>query len=105
MYRHELLAIALSEEYNNEPGITTKDGQLNDWPQSLGERPSDDELQAIVEKGLPKHNRVNDRKNAYPSVEEQLAALWEDIDSSKLKRGGAFHTLIRNVYDKFPIDP
>lgn len=41
MYRHPLLGYAIGWKFNHQPGMSTVDGGLTQWPASLGAWPSD----------------------------------------------------------------
>jgi hypothetical protein len=41
------------------------------------------------------------RKASYPSVEDQLDALWHAMNDGKLKKAEPFYSMIKFVKDKF----
>ncbi len=43
-----------------------------------------------------------DREVEYPIIEEQLDALFHDIDEGKLDKTGSFYTLLKEVKDTYP---
>jgi len=42
------------------------------------------------------------RKEAYPTIEEQLDALWHGMNEKTTKKIEPFYTMIKAVKDKFP---
>lgn len=41
------------------------------------------------------------RRKEYPSIEEQLDALWHSMDSGKMKKAEPFYSMIKSVKDKY----
>jgi hypothetical protein len=42
------------------------------------------------------------RREAYPSVGEQLDALWHGMDEGKIEKVEPFYSMIKEVKTKFP---
>ena len=42
------------------------------------------------------------REEAYPSIEDQLDALWKAMDEGVLPKAGKFYDAIKAVKDKYP---
>ena len=51
------------------------------------------------EKNLP--YKIN-RRSEFPDMREQLALLYDDIESGKLDKTGSFYKSIKAVKDKYP---
>ena len=47
---------------------------------------------------------VNERKNAYPNIVDQLDKLFHDIDQGKLDKTGEFYKALLHVKTTFPKD-
>lgn len=47
-YQHPQLAYAIGWKFNHEPGMSTSDGYLTNWPATLGAWPSDAQQGAWV---------------------------------------------------------
>ena len=94
-YNHKNLALCLGLEFNDAPGIETKDGCLIAFPEDLGPMPSDEQLQAIVEKQLPYIQYKENRLAEYPSFGEQFDLIYH---------GGldAWKQVITAVKEKYP---
>lgn len=41
------------------------------------------------------------RRKAYPTVEEQLDALWHAMDEAKITKAEPFYSMIKAVKDKY----
>lgn len=41
------------------------------------------------------------RRNAYPTVQEQLDALWHAMENDKMKKAEPFYSMIKAVKDKY----
>ncbi len=45
---------------------------------------------------------LDNRKKEYPSVEDQLLAIWKSMDSGEIPQSKAFYNAIKAVNDKYP---
>jgi hypothetical protein len=87
--------IALSWKYPNVGGISTVDGVITEWPDSLPELTQDlvDSIEAEYEE---KEAYKNKRLAEYPSIQEAVhAILDDDLEALQAKR-----TAVKEKYPK-----
>ena len=49
-----------------------------------------------------KKSYLDKRKIAYPSVQDQLLALWSSMDTGEIPKSKAFYEAIKAVNDQYP---
>ena len=99
-YKNFLLGDALSKEYDYAPGIVTKDGVLHEWPEALGARPSDADLENIVKNHEQEKLLLEKMEKGCPSIRDQLEALWRAMDEGILPKVDGFYDKISNSKNK-----
>lgn len=57
---------------------------------------------AIEKEKYDKIAYLDKRKNEYPSVQAQLCALWDAMESGEIPKASAFYDAIKAVNDKYP---
>jgi hypothetical protein len=62
----------------------------------------DDDRQAVVQRCKKNTSWFLSRVEAYPSVNKQLAALYDDIQNNTLDQTGAFFNMIKEVKENIP---
>jgi len=86
--------IALSWKYPNVGGISTVDGVITEWPDSLPEL-TQELVDSIEAEWEASEGHKEDRRKAYPLIEEQLDDIYHNgIDEWK--------KTIKAVKDKHP---
>jgi hypothetical protein len=45
---------------------------------------------------------LDQRKEEYPSIQDQLLAIWNSMDSGEIPQSKAFYNAIKAVNDKYP---
>jgi len=86
--------IALSWKYPNVGGISTVDGVITEWPDSLPEL-TQDLVDSIEAEWTASEGHKEDRRKSYPRIEEQLDDIYHNgIDEWK--------KTIKAVKDKYP---
>ena len=91
------LGIALGWKYDN--------GELVDWPESLGPRPTVAQLEVILKEHTKYLKRMEYRRLravSYPKVTDQLDALWHAMDQGKLTKIEEFYDPIKAVKERYP---
>ena len=101
-----------TDSFPDKPGITSVDdfeynpgytdaGELIDYTPPFTK-------EQLLAKWTEGYNDLNgktyiyDRECEYPSLGEQLDALFHDIDQGKLDKTGTFYALLKEVKDTYP---
>lgn len=77
------LGVALGWKFNQEPGITTRGGELVNWPATLGARPDAAALSIIVteyEDHLANAAYIEKRAAEYPPLGDMIDAISKVLD-------------------------
>ena len=92
--------LRLADKVWNSDGTALIDNPVTELPTEAAINAKLAELQATYdEKNLP--YKTNRRKD-YPYISDQIAMLYDDIESGKLDKTGSFYTAIKAVKDKYP---
>ncbi len=57
---------------------------------------------AIDREKYAKNEYILNRKNEYPSVQDQLLAIWNSMDKGEIPQSKEFYSAIKAVNDKYP---
>ena len=86
--------IALGWKYPDVGGISTREGVVTGWPDSLPEL-TQDLVDAIEAEWTASEGHKEDRRKSYPSLEEQMDILYHSgVDGLK--------TELKKTKDKYP---
>lgn len=80
--------------------VYTYDGAGNPTPSGVSESALKEEMDRVRDEVI----YVNERKNAYPNIVDQLDKLFHDIDQGKLDKTGEFYKALLHVKTTFPKD-
>ena len=91
--------LKLADKVWNSDGTALIDNPITVLPTEAELNAKLAEMQATYdEKNLP--YKIN-RRSEYPDIREQLALLYDDIESGKLDKTGSFYKSIKSVKDKY----
>ena len=92
--------LRLRDKVWNSDGTALIDNPVTELPTEAAINAKLAEMQATYdEKNLP--YKTNRRKE-YPYILDQIAMLYDDIESGKLDKTGSFYTAIKAMKDKYP---
>lgn len=74
------------------------------WKSTTIEQPSKEVVEALVAELQPAWDQwEEDRRSAYPSVEEQLDIIWHALERGEnFLKGNRWHEMIRQAKEKTP---
>lgn len=55
-------------------------------------------------KKKPEKNYIQNRSEAYPTVQEQLDMLWHGMDTNQIPKSEPFYSIIKQVKESYPKD-
>ncbi len=92
--------LRLADKVWNSDGTALIDNPITVLPTEAELNAKLAEMQATYDKKNQPY--ILSRKGEYPDLRDQLAMLYDDIESGKLDKTGSFYKSIKAVKDKYP---
>jgi len=92
------ISLVIGWKFNNQLGMSTKDGEIIEFPGGIPSKEDQDKWRAEYTEYLSNTQYQRDRASAYPELEEQLDMIYHDKEDGT----NNWFEAIKGVKEKYP---